>query len=180
MTAFKLPPDFMAIVDTREQTPLSLSIPNERGTLKTGDYSIRGLENKVVIERKSFMDLLACIGGQRRRFEECIDRMLEIPCRAIVVEGSWKMLEEVQLASGWRSHIHPNAAIGSVLSWISRGIPILMLDNPARASDYVSRLLVHGYKRYGLNLAEDDHAEIPAPKVHRVKPSPFHLASPSC
>jgi ERCC4-type nuclease len=179
MGVFKLPPEFMAIVDTREQLPLALNIPNERGTLKTGDYSVRGLEDKIAIERKSFMDLLGCIGGQRRRFEECIDRLLEIPCRAIVVEGTWKMLEELQLSSGWRSHLHPNAAVGSVMSWISRGIPILMLDNPRRASDYVSRLLVHGYKRYGTNLVEDDHAEIPVPKSSRPrrKPNSFDLAS---
>lgn len=168
----------MAVVDTREQLPLTLvhkgePLPQVRGTLKTGDYSIRGLENKVCIERKGFMDLLACIGGQRRRFEECIDRMLEIPMRVIVVEGSWSMLEQVGISSQWRSHLHPNAAIGSVLSWVARGIPVLMLDNPQRAGDYVSRLLIHGYKRYGpVEVSDEEVAVVPDSVV-----DPFYLAS---
>lgn len=172
-------PAFTAIIDTREQLPLKLihqgqPLRSMRGTLKTGDYSILGLQDKICIERKGFMDLLACIGGHRRRFEECLDRMLEIPMRMIVVEGSWKMLEQVGVASQWRSHLHPNAAIGSVLSWIAKGVPVLMLDNPERASDYVSRLLVYGYKRFGPVEVTDEKelVAVPDPDV-----DPFYLAT---
>ncbi len=46
------------IIDTREQVPLSFSLPTERGSLVTGDYSIAGLKRFIAIERKSPDDLV--------------------------------------------------------------------------------------------------------------------------
>ena len=52
------PRDIVAIIDTREQAPLDLSpLRTEKGTLTTGDYSIKGLESEIAIERKSLPDL---------------------------------------------------------------------------------------------------------------------------
>lgn len=144
--------DLIAIVDTREQLPFDLKLSDGtiltqvRKGLKTGDYSVQGLEEIVAIERKSMDDLAGCIGKHRARFEDCIDRLAKFPMKAIVVEGSWSTLE----LGFYRSRVHPNAAIGSCLSWISRGIPMLFLGNPVRASEYTARLLVHAYKRYVL------------------------------
>ncbi len=57
----------VVVVDSREKSPLSFSLPSEKGTLLTGDYSIRGLEKFVAIERKSAGDLVGCLkNGQRR------------------------------------------------------------------------------------------------------------------
>jgi hypothetical protein len=57
------PEDCCAIIDTREQLPLDLSpLKVEAGSLTTGDYSVKGLEQVVAIERKSAVDMLACIG----------------------------------------------------------------------------------------------------------------------
>ena len=59
-----------AIVDTREQAPFDLSpMGAERGTLATGDYSVRGLEDLVCLERKALNDLTGCITHDRERFE---------------------------------------------------------------------------------------------------------------
>jgi len=49
------------IVDTREQNPLSFTLPTERGTLETGDYSLKGLERFISIERKAPNDLVSCL-----------------------------------------------------------------------------------------------------------------------
>ena len=55
--------DVTAIIDTREQLPLDLApLRMKRGTLATGDYSIKGMEHVVSLERKSLDDLLGCIG----------------------------------------------------------------------------------------------------------------------
>ena len=63
-----------AVVDTREQRPLDLTpLKSVPGTLATGDYSVRGLEHVVAIERKSLDDLLGCIGRDRARFEPAGD-----------------------------------------------------------------------------------------------------------
>jgi ERCC4-type nuclease len=52
------------VVDSREQEPLTFSrLHSVRGTLQTGDYSIRGLEELFSIERKSIPDLVAMLCG---------------------------------------------------------------------------------------------------------------------
>jgi DNA excision repair protein ERCC-4 len=138
------PEQVIAVVDTREQLPLDLApLRTEAGTLATGDYSVRGLEHVVAIERKSLSDLLGCIGGERERFDREVQRMLAYPCRAIVVEATWGDLE----AGGWRSHVTPAAAVGSCLGWIAAGVPIIMAGDHERAGRYVSRLLFTAARR---------------------------------
>lgn len=138
-----------AIIDTREQLPLDLrwrsgeALKSIRGTLKTGDYSVETFEDMISIERKSIPDLVACIGKHRERFQRELDRMLEFKTKAVVVEGSWSDIE----SGNYPGMINPNAAIGSILGWIARGIPFIFAGNRDRASEYVARLLVHGAKR---------------------------------
>jgi ERCC4-type nuclease len=56
------PDQITAIIDSREQLPLDLTpLAMVAGTLVTGDYSVRGLEKHVAIERKSLNDLLALL-----------------------------------------------------------------------------------------------------------------------
>ncbi len=132
------PEQVVAIVDTREQRPLDLApLGVEAGSLVTGDYSVKGLVDVVSIERKSLADLLGCIGSDRERFDREVLRLLAYPCRAIVIEATWGELE----AGGWRSHVTPAAAVGSVLGWIAAGVPVIMAGDHARAGRYVSRLL---------------------------------------
>ncbi|MBL8855579.1 MAG: hypothetical protein JNK57_16545, partial [Planctomycetaceae bacterium] len=55
------PQDVTAIIDTREQSPLDVSpLQTAVEVLDTGDYSAKGLETVVRIERKSLPDLVAC------------------------------------------------------------------------------------------------------------------------
>ncbi len=144
-------PPFTAIIDTREQLPLDLRYRDGQflltkvATLKTGDYSVDGLQDKIAIERKSLQDLVQCIGKHRDRFEACLERMRSFEVKAVVVEASWTMIERKQYVG----LVHPNAVIGSILGWVASGVPFLLVDNRTRASEYVARLLVHGWKRYG-------------------------------
>ena len=39
------------IVDTREQSGYSFSVPTVRRKLEAGDYSVKGLEERVAVER---------------------------------------------------------------------------------------------------------------------------------
>ncbi len=151
-------PPFTAIIDTREQLPLDLRYRDGQflltkvETLKTGDYSVDGeardgrrLQDIIAIERKSLQDLVQCIGKHRERFEDCLERMRSFEVKAVVVEASWTMIERKQYVG----LVHPNAVIGSILGWVASGVPFLLVDNRTRASEYVARLLVHGWKRYG-------------------------------
>ncbi len=134
----------VAIEDTREQLRLDLTpLQTISGTLATGDYSVRGLEHIVAIERKSEPDLLACIGVERARFDREVMRLLAYPVRALVVESTWERIE----AGGWRSKVTPQAALGSLLGWVAMGLPVVMCGDHERAGKYVSRLLYTAARR---------------------------------
>ena len=132
------PAQVVGLIDTREQQPLDLSpMQSETATLQTGDYSVRGCEDIIRVERKSLPDLLGCVGRDRDRFEREIERLIAFPVAVIVVEASWAEIE----TGDWRSKVKPNAVIGSLLGWQARGISIHLVDDHARASKHVSRLL---------------------------------------
>ena len=46
-------------IDTQRQTPLSFSVPTERGTLATGDYSAKGLAWVAAVEMEDLDNRLA-------------------------------------------------------------------------------------------------------------------------
>jgi hypothetical protein len=68
------------LIDSREQLPFTFEREKyagtvvEVGTLCTGDYSLAGLTDKVVAERKPLSDLVACLGRERERFERELQR----------------------------------------------------------------------------------------------------------
>ncbi|MCC7291439.1 MAG: hypothetical protein IT449_05175 [Phycisphaerales bacterium] len=83
------------IIDTREQAPFTFAnLPSEPGTLDTGDYSVRGLEHLVAVERKSLDDLLACVGRERERFKRELQRLRAYRFRLLIVEASAADLEQ--------------------------------------------------------------------------------------
>jgi DNA excision repair protein ERCC-4 len=141
----ELPIDkLVALVDTREQAPLELApLASEAATLATGDYSLRGLEHVIAVERKSLPDLLGCVGRERERFDREVQRLLAYPVRALVVESSWQQIE----SGGWRGEILPQAVLGSLLGWIALGLPVIMAENHQMAGRYVARLLVIAARR---------------------------------
>ena len=138
------PADLVAVVDGREQNPLDLEpLRQVAGTLATGDYSLRGLESIIAIERKSLVDLLSCVGQERDRFHREVLRLLAYPVRALVVESTWPVIERGQ----WRSKVRAPAALGTVLNWISMGLPVIMAGDHSRAGRYVSRILFVAARR---------------------------------
>lgn len=130
--------DLVAIIDTREQTPVDLSpLRSIRKGLKTGDYSVEGYEEKIAIERKSLQDFIGCCGSSRTRFEKEVARLQTYPYRSIVVEGVWGSIEAKQ----YRGQIHPNAVIGSALGWALSNISIVMAGTPILAGKMIARML---------------------------------------
>lgn len=138
------PDQLVAIVDSREQQPLDLApLQHEIGTLTTGDYSVRGLEKIIAVERKSLPDLLACCGRERDRFDREVHRLLAYPVRALVIESTWPNIE----AGQWRSQLQPSHVLGSLLGWLASGLPVVMAGDHARAGRYVGRLLYIAARR---------------------------------
>jgi ERCC4-type nuclease len=138
------PQQLVALVDMREQSPLDLSpLRVEPASLPTGDYSLRGLETVIAIERKSLQDLVGCVGGQRRRFDREVQRLLAYPVRLLVVEATWQQVE----AGEWRGKVGPQTVISSLLGWMAAGLPVLLAGDHGRAGTCVARLLYLAARR---------------------------------
>jgi DNA excision repair protein ERCC-4 len=104
------------VVDTREQKPYQFKKYDctcEVKTLKTGDYSISGLENEIAIERKSKSDLFGSLGSGRKRFEREFQRLQVIKYPVLLVESSLYDLFKPIIFSKMK----PIAVVNSVISW---------------------------------------------------------------
>lgn len=127
------------LIDTREQTPWSFSMPTQRATLTTGDYSIGGLESLVTIERKSLHDFVVCCGSDRKRFTRELDRLRGYPFRAVFIESDLTTIER----GDWRSKLQPPHILGAIASWSSKHArPIFLAGNAEMASRLAERCLV--------------------------------------
>ncbi len=77
------------VTDTREQTPLCFThLRSERGTLDTGDYSVRGLEEVFAVERKSMADLVGSLTRERARFMREMHRLRGFSFARLLVIGT--------------------------------------------------------------------------------------------
>jgi DNA excision repair protein ERCC-4 len=141
----------VVLVDTREQAPLTFSdaVDVEVCSLETGDYSVKGYTAEVRIERKSKADLVACVGPERERFMEQMQRLAGYQIRALVVEASWEELA----AGAYRSNMNPKSVTGTLLALVvDRGIPVLLVGSAREAAEAVERMLVR-VARDGLGCA---------------------------
>lgn len=89
---YTIPEGFILIIDTREQDNLFRKPPKGllivRDTLQSGDYSIKGFEQDVAIERKSLNDFYGSIGKGRSRFKAELERLRKYDWKAILIEGT--------------------------------------------------------------------------------------------
>jgi ERCC4-type nuclease len=146
----KLSP-FTVVIDTREQHPFSFdSITGDRGRvvevvtcragLKTGDYSIQGIEDLVAIERKSKTDLYGTVGRGRARFEREIERLATLDAAAVVIECDLASL----LRAPERSRVSPSSVLNSLIAWsVRHRIPVWPCPGRRFAEIVTYRLLRH-------------------------------------
>lgn len=110
------------ICDNREQSPYRFdSIPYdgatvESGTLQTADYSLKGLEDKIGIERKSLDDLAGTLTSGRERFQRECERGKGLEYFGLVIEAS---MEDVRRHK-YRSKMKPQALLQSLFAFSIR------------------------------------------------------------
>jgi ERCC4-type nuclease len=139
------------VADTREQEPFafrgitgtrgrSLEIPVVRRCLKTGDYSVEGLEDAVAIERKSKADLFRTIGRDRARFERELERLTVMAAPALVIECDLQSL----LERPPHCCMAPSSVLNSLLAWsIRHRVPVWACPGRRFAEIVTYRLLRH-------------------------------------
>jgi len=122
---------FTIIVDNREQQPWTfrgikadarqqhrpMEIPWEWGTLKEGDYSIKGMESLVCIERKSLADVFGSCGAGRERFEREHQRMAMLAYAAVLIEADWQTILKEPPE---HTKLKPKCIFRTAISWAQR------------------------------------------------------------
>ena len=108
----------VAIVDTREQNPLSFRrfkgwfARIEHRALPLGDYSVEGMENSCVVERKDLADLIQSFTTNRSVFINRLRRMSRLPHSLLVVTAP---LSEIKTEYPYRS-ANPNRITQSLIA----------------------------------------------------------------
>lgn len=117
----------VVLVDTREQNPFDFSRFTswfsgiERRALKLGDYSIAGLEEVCVVERKDLTDLVRSFTAERHGFVQRLQQMSRYPNRLLVVTAA---LSQVKSPYGQllRKPKSNHAGPYSIASWLEGAI----------------------------------------------------------
>jgi ERCC4-type nuclease len=99
-------PRGVALVDTREQNPFDFSRFSgwfsgiEKRALALGDYSVAGLEDVCIVERKDLDDLIHSFTVERSAFVDRLRRMSSYPHRLLVVTTALSQIKSPYPHSG--------------------------------------------------------------------------------
>lgn len=135
-------PELVVAIDTREQRPYRFP-RSRRQTLRTGDYSLCGLEDRVAIERKRLQELFTITGRDRERFERELERMAELDYAAIVIEADLPQI----LRGAAFSQVSPKAVAASLVSWSIRYRAHIFFAGDRRHAHALTRRLLEKYWR---------------------------------
>src|SRR3989304_1202183 len=114
---FIIPEGFCLIIDTRENLPLFRKPPKGllivRDTLRAGDYSCKGFEGNIAIERKSLNDFYGSIGNGRDRFKRELELLKGYQWAGLVIEADEAT---VLSANSMYTQMHPLAVKQTIVS----------------------------------------------------------------
>lgn len=159
-------PRCAVVVDTREQHPFDFSRFEgwfqgvERRALKLGDYSIAGLEDLCVVERKDLFDLVHSLTAGRSVFVDRMKRMSCYPHRLLVITAALSEVKSQYPHGG----VNPNHIFQSLMAvLVGCNVPFLCVDTHELGEEAVASYLyqVHLYhwlegNDYGRFLADND------------------------
>jgi ERCC4-type nuclease len=159
-------PRGVVLMDTREQNPFDFSRFTgwfsgvEKKALPLGDYSVAGLENVCVVERKNLDDLVHSFTVERSVFVDRLRRMSAYPHRLLVITSTLSEIKSPYPYSG----INPNRIVQSLIASLAGlGVPFATTENHELGEEIVASYLyqVHLYEwldanGYGRRLADND------------------------
>lgn len=154
------------LVDTREQTPFDFSrfrgwfAGVEKKALPLGDYSVAGLEDVCVVERKDLSDLIHSCTVERSAFIKRLQLMARYPHRLLVLTSTLSQLKSPYA----HASVDPNRTtqfLVAVLAGLQ--VPFVCSDTHELGEELVGSYLyqVHLYHwleshDYGRFLADND------------------------
>jgi len=157
----------VVLVDTREQNPFDFSrfegwfAGIEKRALKLGDYSVAGLEDHCVVERKDLADLVHSLTTGRSVFLDRLRLMSRYNHRLLVITASWSEVKSPYTCAGGR----PNRITQSLIAALAGlQVPFLCSETHELGEELVASYLyqVHLYhwletNDYGRFLADSHH-----------------------
>ena len=134
------------ITDSREQMPLKFAnLPVESGTLYSGDYSIKGMEEVFVIERKTISDLVGSLTSGRDRFMNELHRLRGYRFRRLLIVGSRNEIE----TGSYRSRTKPRAVLASLAAVEARyDIPVIFSPTPHAAAALIEQWVFWSWREH--------------------------------
>ena len=131
------------IVDTREKKPWTFErykVKVQRGTLRSGDYSLKGFHKSgIAIERKALADLFGSMTSGRLRFYNELRRLGEFRLAALIVEAP----HDAVLRGSRMTRISPGSMLRTIYAWCCGfGIQVHFCENSEKAEEKAYRLLV--------------------------------------
>ena len=156
----------VAVVDTREQNPLSFRrfkgwfAKIEYRALPLGDYSVKGMEETCVVERKDLADLISSFTTNRTLFINRLRRMAELPHSLLVVTSS---LTQIKSEYPYRA-ASPNRITQSLIAVLTGlRLPFVCTDTHELGEEIVASYLYQTFlydwldrNGYGRQLADGD------------------------
>jgi ERCC4-type nuclease len=156
----------VAIVDTREQNPLSFRRFQtwfrkiEHRALPLGDYSVEGMEDTCVVERKDLADLISSFTTNRAVFIERLRRLSELPHGLLVVTSS---VTEIKSEYPYRA-ANPNRILQSLIAVVTGlRLPFICTDTHELGEEIVASYLYQTFlydwldrNGHGRHLADGD------------------------
>lgn len=154
------------LVDTREQNPFDFSRFEtwfsgvERKALKLGDYSVVGLEDLCVVERKDLSDLVHSFTAERIVFVHRLRLMSHCPHRLLVITAPLSQVKSPYPHAG----VNPNRITQSLIATLAGlQVPFLCTETHELGEEIVASYLyqVHLYHWLEINdhgrfLADND------------------------
>jgi hypothetical protein len=125
-------------------------------TLKTGDYTVKGCEDEIVIERKATVAEFAK-SVVKESFNKELKRMAEFPHAFLIFEFSWRQIEVFPMGSQipkfkWKSvRVRGKYMLSCINTYrIKYGIHVIACGNAVFAQETAYKLLKEVYEnRYG-------------------------------
>jgi ERCC4-type nuclease len=159
-------PKPVLLVDTREQNPLDFTrfegwfAGIEKKALRVGDYSIAGLEDVCVVERKDLSDLARSLTVDRRVFIDRLRLMANFPQRLLVITAALSQVKSpYSLGTA-----NPNRITQSLIALLAGlQVPFLCTETHELGEEIVASYLYQVFlyhwlesNDYGRYLADDD------------------------
>jgi DNA excision repair protein ERCC-4 len=136
-------PELTIIQDTREQAGWKdlFEAPCVVDTLTVGDYSVRGMETHIAIERKSLPDLLQSLTRERDRFERALLKARGYHHFYVLVEANAPDVLAGRFGQ-YGSKVNPKAIWESIAAFSNRYAPFIFCRDRRTAARLCESLLL--------------------------------------